>query len=195
MQQTRAAIQTLGLLSDDHGSSLAAELVVEFQRVCETHLQAVYAYIRYRVSNTDTAKELTATTFARALQRLETFDPAKGELTSWVFGIARHLVRDHLRTRRRWAWVPIDWLGQRRSEEPNPEIALAAREEQQQVASALARLPDRERDVLGLKFAAALTNREIARMTGLREGHVAVIIFRALQKLRRQLASEGGRRA
>jgi DNA-directed RNA polymerase specialized sigma24 family protein len=61
--------------------SRSADVVAAFQRVCETQLQTVYAYVRYRVSNPDAAEELTAKTFLRALERLETLDPAKGELT------------------------------------------------------------------------------------------------------------------
>jgi RNA polymerase sigma-70 factor, ECF subfamily len=190
----RTVTQTLGLSSEDHPVSRSADVVAAFQRVCETQLQTVYAYVRYRVSNPDAAEELTAKTFLRALERLETFDPAKGELTPWIFGIARHLVRDHARAGRRWAWIPIDWLQHAESRDLDPELAATAHEERRNLAAALARLPDRDRDVLGLKFAAGLTNREIARTTGLRESHVAVIVYRAVGKLRQQLVLKGGRR-
>ena len=195
MYQARTVIQTLGLSSKDHPAvNRSADLVAAFQRVCETQLSVVYAYIRYRTSNADAAEELTAKTFLKALESLETFDPRKGELTAWVFGIARHLITDHVRIRRRWRWIPIDWLSQPASREPNPELAVSAREQQRHLAAALARLPDRDRDVLGLKFAADLTNREIARITGLRESHVGVVVYRAVGKLRQQLASTGGHR-
>ena len=194
MYQARAVIQTLGLSSADHPTNRSADLVAAFQRVCETQLSAVYAYVRYRVLNAEIAEELTAKTFLRALERLETFNPTKGELTPWVFGIARHLIKDHLRAHRRWRWLPIDLLPQRESREPNPELAAVAHEQQRHLAAALGRLPDRDRDLLGLKFAADLTNREIARIAGLRESHVGVLVYRAVGKLRRQLASTGGHR-
>jgi RNA polymerase sigma-70 factor (ECF subfamily) len=185
--------QTLGLSSEDHPVSGSADVVAAFQRVCETQFSAVCAYIRYRVSNADAAEELTAKTFLKALEGLETFDPEKGELTAWVFGIARHLITDHVRARRRWRWIPIDWLLQPASREPNPELAVAALEQQRHLAAALACLPDRDRDLLGLKFVAGLTNREIARMTGLKESHVGVIVYRAVGRLRQLLAGTGAR--
>jgi RNA polymerase sigma-70 factor (ECF subfamily) len=187
-------IQTLGLSSGDDPTNRSAELVAAFQRVCETQLSAVYAYVRYRVSNAEIAEELTAKTFLKALERLETFNPTKGELTPWVFGIARHLLKDHLRAHRRWRWLPIDSLPQPESRGPDPELAAAVHEQQRHLAAALGRLPDRDRDLLGLKFAADLTNREIARITGLRESHVGVLVYRAVGKLRGQLASTGGHR-
>lgn len=194
MHQARAVIQTLGLSSGDHPADHSAEVVAAFQRACETQLTAVYAYVRYRASNADVAEELTAKTFLKALERLETFNPTKGELTPWIFGIARHLIRDHLRARRRWRWLPIDRLPQPESAEQSPELSAAAHEQQRHLAAALGRLSDRDRDLLGLKFAADFTNREIARITGLRESHVGVLVYRAVGKLRQQLAPTGGHR-
>ena len=52
---------------------------------------------------------------------------------------------------------------------------------------ALVQLSDREQEIIRLRFVAGLTNRAIAKSMGLREGNVAVILFRALRKLRRTL--------
>ena len=52
-------------------------------------------------------------------------------------------------------------------------------------------LGTRERDVISLKFGAGVSNREIARLHGLSESHVAVIVYRALGKLREQLQEPG----
>lgn len=193
MQQARAVIQTLGL-SADAAELRSAQLAVAFQHVCETRLQAVYAYVRYRVPDPQAAEDLAARTFLRALERLHTFDSGRGELIQWIFGIARHVVQDHVRERRRWAWIPLERLSERASRDATPEVALAASEEHQRLAAALARLADRERDLLGLKFAGGLTNREIAQVTGLRESHVGVIVFRAISRLREHLGTTGGHR-
>ncbi|HET9233619.1 MAG TPA: sigma-70 family RNA polymerase sigma factor, partial [Candidatus Eisenbacteria bacterium] len=117
----------------------------------------------------------------------------RGELTVWLFGIARNVITDHIRARRRWRWLPVDWLHQLESPDPNPERTVVAEEEHRHLAAALAHLPDRDRDVLGLKFASGLTNREIARITKLTESNVGVIVYRAVARLREQLAGTGGR--
>lgn len=192
---THTRTQTLGLAFDERTAvPVPAELASAFGQVCETQLGKVHAYIRYRVSNADAAEELTADVFVRSLERLRTYDPTKGELIAWMFGIARNLVRDHLRTQRRWKWVPLLWINRRECVSPNPEAALAAAEVHRHLAAAIAALSDRERDVLGLRFGAGLTNREIAEISGLREAHVGVVVFRAVGRLRRQLALKGVRR-
>ena len=48
----------------------------------------------------------------------------------------------------------------------------------------LARLADRERELVALKYGAGLTNRAIARLSGLSESNVGVILHRAVQTLR-----------
>jgi RNA polymerase sigma-70 factor (ECF subfamily) len=55
---------------------------------------------------------------------------------------------------------------------------------------ALAGLPERERDILGLKFAVGYTNRAIAELTGLTESNIGVIVHRAIGELRLQLRAE-----
>ncbi|MFQ6101807.1 MAG: RNA polymerase sigma factor [Anaerolineae bacterium] len=53
----------------------------------------------------------------------------------------------------------------------------------------MARLSDRERDLIGLKFAAGLPNRRIAELTGLSENNVGVILYRAVRRLRAELTA------
>jgi RNA polymerase sigma-70 factor (ECF subfamily) len=53
-----------------------------------------------------------------------------------------------------------------------------------QLSLLLARLADRERELVALKYGGGLTNRTIARLTGLTESNVAVILHRTLQSLR-----------
>jgi RNA polymerase sigma-70 factor (ECF subfamily) len=162
-----------------------------FEAAWDEQLGALFAYVRYRVDSAQSAEELTSATFLRALERIRSFDPGRGDMRQWIFAIARHLVTDHLRARRRWILVPLDWLGTRSSSERTPEQAAADAEVQDRLLDAIGRLRRRQRDLLGMKFGAGLTNREIAAVTGLKEGHVAVLVQRALARLKTWLASEG----
>jgi RNA polymerase sigma-70 factor (ECF subfamily) len=173
--------------SDGVNPDVAATL----QEACEAQLGPVFAYVRYRVDNAQVAEELTSAAFLKALERIRSFDPARGDMRQWIFAIARHLVTDHLRARRRWLVVPIEWLGARSSPEATPEQLAAGAEMRHRLVEAIRRLRRRQRDLLGLKFGAGLTNREIAAVTGLKEGHVAVLIQRALGRLKARLESEG----
>jgi len=167
------------------------DVVAAFQEACDAELGPLFAYVRYRVDSAQTAEELTSAAFLRALERIGQFDPARGDMRQWIFAIARHLVSDHLRARRRWIVVPLEWLNARDSSQPTPEQAAADTERQVRLARAIAKLSRRQRDVIGMKFGAGLTNREIAAVTGLKEGYVAVLIQRALARLKARLEAQG----
>ena len=48
----------------------------------------------------------------------------------------------------------------------------------------LTQLEERDRELVALRYGAGLTNRAIARLTGLTESNVGVILHRTLNKLR-----------
>ena len=75
--------------------------------------------------------------------------------------------------------------------EPSPEAALLGRERRQQIAAALARLPDRQRTVFVLSHVEGCTSREVSALTGLNESTVRVHLFRAIRKLRTLLGDDG----
>lgn len=149
---------------------------------------ALYGFVRFRVGDPHLAEDLTAHVFERALSRLATIrDPER--LRAWLFTIARRAIADHYRSRRQDTPLATAqdfahlWA-------ESPELESLRREERRRLATYLAGLADREREVLGLKFAARLTNREIAAILRLSEANVGQIIHRAIVKLRQQFAEE-----
>ncbi len=71
---------------------------------------------------------------------------------------------------------------------PTPEQAVVHREEIAQMLKCLSTLSSRQQEILSLRFAGRLTNREIARVLKMNERTVSVTILRSLRKLRQQLA-------
>ena len=53
-------------------------------------------------------------------------------------------------------------------------------------------LPARDQEIIALKFAGELSNREIAQATGLSESNVGVILFRSIRKIRDRLGIDIG---
>jgi RNA polymerase sigma-70 factor (ECF subfamily) len=72
----------------------------------------------------------------------------------------------------------------------SPEQALLGRERRQQIAAALAKLPERQRSVFVLSHVEGRTSREVSALTGLNESTVRVHLFRAIRKLRGLLAND-----
>ncbi|MGH2619115.1 MAG: RNA polymerase sigma factor [Anaerolineales bacterium] len=155
----------------------------------------IYKYISYRGLDVDEANDLTSEVFERAIQRLASYDPARGAPNTWLFAIARNMLNSHWRAAARRRTLPLEAAEQQPGSDPPPEEVLVRRETRRELTEALSSLDDRERDLIALKFSALITNREIASLTGLTESNVGVILFRAVRKLRVLLsASTGGAR-
>jgi len=63
-----------------------------FGELYREHEQAVVGYFLHWTRSAELAADLTAETFAPALDSIETFCPDRGELRGWIFGIARHVL-------------------------------------------------------------------------------------------------------
>ena len=150
----------------------------------------VYAYVRYRVADVAEAEDLTSEIVERALTYLASYDPAKGAFSTWIFRIAHNTYVNHVKRRQRRARHQVD-LGERLEDlvtnSPNPEQMVVDKDEKARLLVCMNTLPERQQEILTLRFAGQLTNREIAGVLKMNERTVSVYILRALRKLRQQL--------
>jgi RNA polymerase sigma-70 factor, ECF subfamily len=170
-----------GPVAADYG---LADDAYAFVRLYDEYFPRVYNYVRYRCGDAATADDLAAQTFERALDRLKQYDPQRAPFGAWLFAIARNVVNNYLRAETRRDWLPLEACDRQPDRGITPEESLIQVETQAELLAALVVLSDRERDLLSLKFAARLTNRRIGQITGLSEANVAVILYRALHRLR-----------
>ena len=147
---------------------------------------AIHTYCGRRVP-VDDAADATQEVFVSAWRARHQFDPARGSLAQWLFGIARNVCHGiHRKRAARPEVVGDDGLG-----------ALAATIEPDLLsdrlvlAGALHRLPERQRAVLLASFVEDRTNQDVADWLSLPLGTVKSDIRRGLQALRAELG--GGR--
>lgn len=163
----------------------------DFVRVYDEWFPRVYNYLVYALADVSAADDAASAVFEKALAAYGSYDPARGRVDAWLFGIARNAVADHHRSGGRRTRLPFERLEARPDGAPAAEDALALDESKRELVAALARLEPRERAVLALKFGADLGNREIAAQEGLGESHVGVIVYRAVKKLQAALGEKG----
>lgn len=164
-----------------------------FTALYDEYFSRVYNYIYHRCGDVALADDLTAQVFERLLKKIRQFSPERGAFEPWLFALARNLITDHFR-RSRFPWLPWETLPQVPAVDPSPESRAVANETESELLSAVARLDRRARDLIGLKFGACLTNRQIAAVAGLSESNVAVILYRAITDLRKLMTqTETGR--
>jgi len=168
-------------------AAFAADEPETFAEIYDAYFSRVYNYVRYRVHDAALADDLTAEVFERVLTRLDGYEADRAPFAAWLFGIARHAVIDYFRRRARWRWLPLDTIRQRASPEPGPEQVVTDNAVRTRLLEAVSELGERERDLIALKFAAGFSNRQIAKLTGLSESNVGVILYRSIGRLRDQL--------
>jgi len=154
------------------------------------YVARISTYVRYRVADAAVADDLTAHIFERMVQRIATYNPQRGPFVVWLWAIARNSVNDHLRATRRQRWLSLDAFREWLSPLPQPEDTVVEAERRDDLLRAVARLGERERDLIALKFVGHLPNRRIAELTGLSQNNVAVIVHRTLKRLRADLEAE-----
>ncbi len=157
----------------------------------DRYFTRVYNYIRYRCSDPSEADDLTAQVFLKALVNLDKYKPEKAPFDAWLFGIARNLVTDLFRTKRHYYVVNIEEIEHILSHSDRPmEDKIERNEEKYRLLKGMDHLTSRNRDLIALKFGANMTNREIAKLTGLSEQNVGVILHRGIKKLRKYMQED-----
>lgn len=160
---------------------------LDFEALYQDQLPRVYNFFRYRVGDNDLAEELTSETFEKAWRSRDQYRQDRAAFSTWLFTIARRVLIDHLRKNQ--PVVSLDALSDMPAHETVEEV-IHQRADLARLSFLLAQLADRDRELVALRYGAGLTNRTIARLTGLSESNVGVLLHRAVQKLRDEWEAE-----
>lgn len=148
------------------------------------HKDSVYAFAFRMTNSAAAADDITQDCFLeliqRSIQQSLRFDPSRGSLRNYLFGIARHLALR--RWRRDERFVAMD------DEETLPLPESLSLDAAIAVAEAIQSLPPRQREVVVLIEYEGLTLEEAAAVTQIDIGAVKSRLHRAREKLRQRLA-------
>lgn len=150
----------------------------------------VYNYIRYRIDDPHEAEDIACQVFEQVMRKIDSYDPDRAPFEVWIFAIARNAVNDFHRRRKFRSWFSLEKAAAVVSCQPGPEEKVVRKEEIAKLLNALNALGARERDIIAMKFAGGLRNRDIAELTGQTAGNVGVILYRSLHRLRELLERE-----
>lgn len=139
------------------------------------------------------ADDVVQDAFVKAYTRLDQLD-GRGTFRVWLLAIVANEARNrHRATGRRTALtLRVATPADARATDPavDPVLAAEAGEARRRLAEAVADLPDREREIVALRYFAELTEAEAARVVGCPTGTVKSRLSRALVRLRSTLIEE-----
>jgi RNA polymerase sigma factor (sigma-70 family) len=162
----------------------------QFAKIYASYFADIYQYVAGRLGP-DAADDLAAETFLIAFRRRTAFDPTLGSVRPWLYGIATNLVAQHRRREiRRYRALGKAASAQPRDDDEGERVAdrLTAAGLRGPLASALADLPARDRDVLLLVALGGLSYQEISAALSISPGTVGSRLNRARRKTRAALA-------
>ena len=156
---------------------------------------AIFRFCRRALPTKEDAEDATTEVFMKVRQKLGTYDSSR-PFTAWLYRVASNHCWDMLRRRRIRQDLETGDLETLPLEHPEPDQLerLQAEHTSKQVRSGLARLPDRARMALVLRYYADMSYDEIADTIGVRRPFVGVLLLRARHQLREVLGGPAGAR-
>lgn len=187
MEATRSLSQERQLQSSGF------ESLDDIEGLVRHHQSGVLRFVLSRVNDPDLAETVTQDCFLRAYESRNEF---RGECTvrTWLIAIATNLIRDYTRTKRFRFWkdayataIPLSEIHDRvATTQPNPERYLLTTERISRMWGSVESLPQKQREVILLRFKREMKLSEIARTTGMTMNMIKAHLYRGLQTVRAQ---------
>ena len=165
-----------------------------FRLIFERYSRPVISFLYDLVSDRGLAEELTQETFVRAYRNLPTMRE-ETKLSTWLFGIARNVAREALRSRARDNdQVDLDDKAVQSLSDggPVPVERLLGKELNEVIRRSLAALDEDKRLVFTLKIFQQCSYEEMAEITGFSIAKLKTDLHRARSEMRRRIRPYAG---
>jgi len=166
---------------------------VALQRIYEQFVNRVFRVVRPMFVSEAEAEDVTQDSLLKVLTSLESYRPRpESRFSSWVLRIAYNTARRRFRRRRMVPTDPIELASvleaESNKDEPmDMEEGIDTERRRSIVLRALWQVPEREREVISLRYGAELNASEVATITGLNPANVRKICERLRPRLREQI--------
>lgn len=183
-------------------SNIENESALSTNRV-EAYGDYLFNFAIGQVRDRGVAEDLVQETFLAAVKSQAGFGGRSSERT-WLVGILRHKIHDHLRKTCRERALRVDpipatgeepweeaafWLHDVAAESQLPERRLELHEFRENLELALGKLPSRVAQVFRLYEIEERSNREVCERLNISESNLWVMLHRGRKQLREQLCS------
>ncbi len=179
-------------------AGLALDLEGCFERMVREYEDRLFSFAHRLTGNSEDAEEVAQDAFVRAYRAMKTYSPERIRalsLKAWLYQITLNVARNRMRGKRRnhislderdgdgrAGWEPEDDPGTR------PDSRFEEGRRRADIASLVARLPERYRSALILRYMEGLRLEEVAAVLKQPLGTVKSNVHRAVNALREALS-------
>jgi len=163
-----------------------------FRTLVQAHGTRLHRFIIKNIGNSTDAEDLTQQAFVEAVRSYETFK-GQSELSTWLYGIAMNLVRNHLSRapHRRYEFTDESELAEMAGDTLSPAQAAEQAQHLRYLQEAMSELPDSMRDILLMVAVDELSYEDAAALLTVPVGTVRSRLSRARSALRAKLLARG----
>jgi RNA polymerase sigma-70 factor (ECF subfamily) len=159
-----------------------------FGELYDRYSPRIYRFVRSRIHDDGLAEDVTADVFMSALRNIKSYQDQGRPFSCWLYRIAANAVASHYRNRR--PQLSLDDAIGVAAIEIDPADEVVDRERVRAVWTAVDRLPAQQRAAMILKFSDDLTMEDIGMVLGKSSAAAKLLIYRAVQRLRLELARD-----
>ncbi len=159
-----------------------------FTPLYERYASRVYRYALAKTGSEDIAEDVLSATMLDVMERLDRFDPERGTFATWLFTIAARRIADQHRAQGRLRGL-VQRLWKPDVPDDDALTSTIRRDDATHLRHSLARLPNRDRELVLLRYHAELTSAEIGQALDMSPANVRVRLMRVLRRLADDLES------
>ncbi len=153
-----------------------------YEEVYQQYSKKIMSYIRVKISNGYDAEDLHSTIFLKIFEKFDTFDQSKASVSTWVYTVARNTMIDYFRVRR-----VHEEIAEEDIVEDDTYQGILDEETLDELANALEKLPERERDLIILHYHGGAQLKEIAVQMKMSYSNCKLLHNKALLHLRQYM--------
>lgn len=143
------------------------------------HLK-VSRYVSSRIQNTCDAEDVVSQVFLKVYKSLDGFDSSKASVSTWIYTITRNTVIDFFRTQNNLLQLKAE-----PSSGDKADDRLLRAELLDELADALEKLDERERNIIILHYYSEKTLAVIAELMDISYSYVKILHKNAINKLKK----------
>lgn len=145
------------------------------------YFESIYQFIRFRVSDTQIAEDITSDVFVAMIQAFKNRKGPRNNLRAWLFRVARNKIADHYGKQESLPLETIEeWFA---DDQPNLETQFVNSLTKDTVRELVGQLSLDQQSVLLFRFNQQLSLQETADIMGKNVNTVKTLQARAVKKL------------
>ena len=156
----------------------------DFEQIYNEYSELIFRFLYYKTYNRETAEDITSGTFLRAIEKQDSFNPQKGNISSWLFAIARNLCTDYFRKNRKH--LDIDDIWDLHSDD-DFTVDAENKEQFNQLKQFLGQLSEVQRSVIIMRIWMEMPYKEIAEVLKKSEASLKMTFGRTIKHLREKM--------